>query len=75
MSKLSGSYGEKTIIAFNNNAESATTVTDIPLNDAPAHYEYLSTECSRKIMLSHRVTSPLLLGLSSANGFSSNAGE
>ena len=75
MSKLSGSYGEKTIIAFNNNAESATTVTDIPLNDAPAHYEYLSTECSRKIMLTHRVTSPLLLGLSSANGFSSNADE
>ena len=75
MSKLSGSYGEKTIIAFNNNAESATTVTDIPLNDAPAHYTYLSEECSRKIMLTHRVTSPLLLGLSSANGFSSNADE
>ena len=75
MSKLSGSYGEKTIIAFNNNAESATTVTDIPLNDAPAHYSYLSEECSKKIMLTHRVTSPLLLGLSSANGFSSNADE
>jgi hypothetical protein len=75
MNKLTGSYGEKTIIAFNNNAESATTVTDIPLNDAPAHYTYLSEECSRKIMLTHRVTSPLLLGLSSANGFSSNADE
>lgn len=75
MNKLSGSYGEKTIIAFNNNAESATTVTDIPLNDAPAHYSYLSEECSKKIMLTHRVTSPLLLGLSSANGFSSNADE
>ncbi len=75
MSKLSGSYGEKTIIAFNNNAESATTVTDIPLNDAPQHYSYLSEECSKKIMLTHRVTSPLLLGLSSANGFSSNADE
>jgi hypothetical protein len=75
MSKLTGSYGEKVIVAFNNNAESKTTVEDIPLNDAPAHYEYLSTECSRKIMLTHRVTSPLLLGLSSANGFSSNADE
>ena len=75
LSKLTGSYGEKTIIAFNNNAESATTVTDIPLNDAPAHYEYLSTECQTKILVTHRVTSPLLLGLSSANGFSSNADE
>ena len=75
MSKLTGSYGEKVIIAFNNNAESKTTVEDIPLNDAPAHYSYLSEECSKKIMLTHRVTSPLLLGLSSANGFSSNADE
>ena len=77
MSKLSGSYGEKTIIAFNNNAESATTVTDIPLNDAPAHYSYLSEECSKKIMLTHRVTSPLLIGLrdGSGGGLGSNADE
>jgi len=77
MNKLSGSYGEKTIIAFNNNAESATTVTDIPLNDAPAHYTYLSEECSKKIMLTHRVTSPLLIGLrdGSGGGLGSNADE
>jgi hypothetical protein len=75
MNKLTGSYGEKVIVAFNNNAESKTTVEDVPLNDAPAHYSYLSEECSKKIMLTHRVTSPLLLGLSSANGFSSNADE
>jgi len=75
MQKLTGSYGEKVIIAFNNNAESKTTVEDIPLDNAPQHYQYLSEECSKKIMLTHRVTSPLLLGLSSANGFSSNADE
>ena len=75
MQKLTGSYGEKVIVAFNNNAESKTTVEDIPLDNAPAHYQYLSEECSKKIMLTHRVTSPLLLGLSSANGFSSNADE
>lgn len=75
MSKLTGSYGEKVIVAFNNNAESKTTIDDVSLTDAPAHYSYLSEECSKKIMLTHRVTSPLLLGLSSANGFSSNADE
>ena len=75
MQKLTGSYGEKVIVAFNNNAESKTTVEDIPLNDAPEHYSYLSEECKKMIMLTHRVTSPLLLGLSSANGFSSNADE
>jgi len=76
MGKLTGARGEKVIIAFNNNQESKTTVEDIPLNDAPAHYEYLSNECTKKIMLSHRVTSPLLLGIRSENnGLGSNADE
>jgi hypothetical protein len=75
MSKLTGSRGQKVIVAFNNNAESKTTVEDIPLNDAPEHYTYLSEECLRKIMLGHNVTSPLLFGVASSNGFSSNADE
>ena len=77
MNKLTGSFGEKVIIAFNHNAEQKTTVEDIPLNDAASHYQYLSEECSKKILLSHRVTSPLLLGLrdSSGGGLGSNADE
>jgi hypothetical protein len=75
LSKLTGSRGQKVIVAFNNNAESKTTVDDIPLNDAPDHYTYLSEECLRKIMLGHNITSPLLFGVASTNGFSSNADE
>ena len=75
LDKLTGSRGQKVIVAFNNNAESKTTVEDIPLNDAPEHYTYLSEECLRKIMLGHNVTSPLLFGVASTNGFSSNADE
>jgi hypothetical protein len=75
LSKLTGSRGQKVIVAFNNNAESKTTVEDIPLNDAPEHYTYLSEECLRKIMLGHNITSPLLFGVASTNGFSSNAEE
>jgi hypothetical protein len=75
MNKLTGSRGQKVIVAFNDNAESKTTVEDIPLNDAPEHYTYLSEECLRKIMLGHNVTSPLLFGVASSNGFSSNADE
>jgi hypothetical protein len=76
MNKLTGSYGEKVIVAFNNNAESKTTIDDVPLNDAPAHYSYLSEECSKKIMLTHRVTSPLLIGLRDGNnGLGNNADE
>jgi len=75
LSKLTGSRGQKVIVAFNNNAESKTTVEDIPLNDASELYNSLSEECLRKIMLGHNITSPLLFGVASANGFSSNADE
>jgi hypothetical protein len=75
MSKLAGSKGEKIIIAFNRNSDSKTTIDDVPLNDAPEHYSYLSEECVRKLMMAHNVTSPLLFGIASTNGFSSNADE
>jgi hypothetical protein len=75
LSKLTGSRGQKVIVAFNNNAESKTTVDDIPLMDAADQYTYLSEECLRKIMLGHNITSPLLFGVASTNGFSSNADD
>jgi hypothetical protein len=73
--QLTGSKGLKTIVAFNASETSKTTVDDIPLNDAPEHYSYLSEECLRKIMLGHNVTSPLLFGIATSTGFSSNADE
>ena len=76
MNKLSGGFGEKVIVAFNHNAEQKTTVDDIPLNNAPDHYKFLSEECSKKIMLTHRITSPLLIGLrDGSNGLGSNSDE
>lgn len=75
LNQLTGTKGEKVIIAFNNNAESKTSVDSMPVNDAPDLYNTLSDECLRKIMLGHNVTSPLLFGVASSNGFSSNADE
>jgi hypothetical protein len=76
LSKLTGAKGEKVIIAFNNNADSKTTVEDLPLNDAPAHYEYLSKECFDKLIVGHRVTSPMLLGIRTGDGgLGNNADE
>jgi len=75
VNKLTGSKGNKLIVSFNDNKDNSTTVEDIPLNDAAQQYEYLSEECLRKIMLGHNVTSPLLFGIASTNGFSSNADE
>jgi hypothetical protein len=76
LGKLTGSRGEKVIVAFNNNSESKTTIDDIPLNDAPAHYQYLADECFRKLIVGHRVTSPMLLGIREGNdGLGNNAEE
>lgn len=75
INKLTGTKGKRVIVAFNMEEKYKTTVEDIPLNDAPSHYEYLAEECMRKIMLGHNVTSPLLFGIASSNGFSSNADE
>ena len=76
MGKLTGARGEKVIVAFNSNAESKTTVEDLPLNDAPAHYEYLSKECFEKLIVGHRITNPMLLGIrETGSGLSSNADE
>ena len=74
--KLTGAKGEKVIVAFNENKESATTVEDMPLNNAPEHYQYLSDECRNKLIIAHKVTSPLLLGIrESGGGLGSNADE
>jgi hypothetical protein len=74
--KTTGAKGQKTIVSFSNSKETSTEVIDIPLNDAPAHYEYLSNECFNKLIVGHRVTSPMLLGVrESGGGFSNNADE
>jgi hypothetical protein len=74
--KLTGSKGDKVIVSFNASAENKTTVDDIPLNDAPEHYQYLSTECFEKLIVGHRVTSPMLLGIrDTGGGMSNNADE
>jgi hypothetical protein len=74
--KLTGSRGDKVIVSFNASAENKTTVDDIPLNDAPAHYEYLAKECFEKLIVGHRVTSPMLLGIrDTGGGLGNNADE
>lgn len=74
--KLTGSLGEKVIVSFNRDETKKTTVDNIPLDDAPTHYEYLSNECRDKILLSHKVTSPLLLGIrDTGGGLGSNSDE
>jgi len=74
-SKLTGASGAKIVVSFNSDETKRTTIDNVPLNDAPAHYTYLSEESRGKILLGHSITSGLLFGIPSSNGFSSNADE
>ena len=74
--KLSGSKGKKLVVTFNENKDHKATIDSVPLNDAPAHYEYLSKECFNKLIVGHSVTSPMLLGIRDGqSGLGNNADE
>ena len=74
--KFSGSSNAgKFILAFNDDPATAATIDPIQLSDAHNQYQFLSDESSKKIMVSHRVVSPMLLGVKDNTGFGSNADE
>ena len=74
--KFSGSSNAgKFILAFNDDPATAATVEPIQLSDAHNQYQFLSDESSKKIMVAHRVVSPMLLGVKDNTGFGSNADE
>jgi hypothetical protein len=76
LSKFSGSsQAGKVILSFNDNAESKADITPVQLSDAHNQYQFLSTESSSKIMMAHRITSPMLLGIKDNTGFGNNAEE
>jgi len=66
--KLTGVNGEKTIISFSDSPETKTTIEDISVNDASDVYSYIAEECSKKLLLANRITSPLLVGIRDAGG-------
>jgi hypothetical protein len=74
--KFSGSSNAgKFILAFNDNPESAATIEPIQLSDAHNQYQFLSDESSKKVMVAHRVVSPMLLGIKDNSGLGNNADE
>jgi len=74
--KFSGSSNAgRFILAFNDNKELAATIEPVQLSDASEQYQFLSEECTKKIMVGHRVTSPMLLGIKDQTGLGNNADE
>ena len=74
--KFSGtSNAGKFILAFNDNKESQAEITPVQLSDAHNQYQFLSDESTKKIMVAHRIVSPMLLGIKDNSGLGNNADE
>ena len=74
--KFSGSSNAgKFILAFNDNKESQADITPVQLSDAHNQYQFLSDESQKKVMVSHRIISPMLLGIKDSTGLGNNAEE
>ncbi len=74
--KFSGSSNAgKFILAFNDDPSAAATIDPIQLSEAHQQYQFLSDESSKKIMVGHRVVSPMLFGIKDSTGLGNNADE
>jgi hypothetical protein len=74
--KFSGtSNAGRFILSFNDSNTYVATIDPVQLSDAHNQYQFLSDESMRKIMVSHRVISPMLLGIKDNTGFGNNADE
>ena len=74
--KFSGSSNAgKFILAFNDSKELAATVDPVTINDAHQQYQFLSDESMKKVMVSHRIVSPMLVGIKDNTGLGNNAEE
>ena len=74
--KFSGSSNAgKFILAFNDSKELAATIDPVTISDAHQQYQFLSDESMKKIMVSHRIVSPMLVGIKDNTGLGNNAEE
>jgi len=79
--RLNKKYGgslnaSKLMISNSPTKDTEPTITTIDQPQLSERYEFLSKECSEKILLGHGVTSPLLFGIrDTGGGFGNNADE
>ena len=73
--KLTGTGGKKWLTSWNDDSSTATTIETIPISEASEQYKFLSEESTQKILIGHKVTSPMLFGIKDASGFGNNADE
>lgn len=60
---------------WNDNKDSEITISALEVSNAHEQYAYLSLEAKNQLCTSHKLTTPMLVGVKDASGFSSNADE
>lgn len=74
--KFSGtSNAGRFILSFNDGKENEASLEPVQLSDAHQQYQFLSEESQSKVMISHRIISPMLLGIKDSTGLGNNADE
>ena len=74
--KFSGtSNAGRFILSFNDGKENEASSEPVQLSDAHQQYQFLSEESQSKVMISHRIISPMLLGIKDSTGLGNNADE
>jgi len=63
------------LINWNNGKETGIDVTALEVSDAHQQYEFLTKEATQKLLISHKVTSPILFGIKDNTGMGNNANE
>ena len=65
----------KFFLNWNDSKESEITISNLEVSDAHQQYSYLSAEARQQLCTAHKLTSPMLVGIKEASGFSSTADE
>lgn len=74
--KFSGSTNAgRFIVSFNGDPSKKADVTPFDTKEYSALLEYVSREAMQKLMIAHRLTSPMLLGIKDNTGLGNNADE
>lgn len=73
--KFTGTHGEKIVFMYNDSKERSAEIYNAELPDADKQYEQMATQIRDNILVAHKVTSPMLLGIRQATGLGNNADE
>jgi len=76
-SKFTGTNnGGRFMVSFNDDKENAPSVTAIQSENLHERFKYIAEYAQDRILVGHKITSPLLFGIRTQNqGFSSNSEE